>query len=59
MSALTERFFILVLVVSSVQLNAQNSADNLVKLVRLDDKSRVDILINGTLFTSYRYPANY
>jgi hypothetical protein len=47
------------MVVSSIQLNAQNSADNLVKLVRLDDESRVDILINGTQFTSYRYPANF
>lgn len=59
MSYLSEGLCILVLVVSSIQLNAQNSADYLVKLVKLDDKSRVDILINGTLFTSYRYPANF
>ena len=59
MRYLPEGFCILGLVLLSVQLNAQTSSDNFVKLVRLDDKSRVDILINGALFTSYRYPANF
>ena len=59
MNYLSKGFCFLALVLSAVQLNAQASEDNSVKLVRLDDKSRVDILINGALFTSYRYAANF
>lgn len=32
--------------------------DEDVKLVRHDDKHKIDVLINGNLFTSYQYPAN-
>ena len=29
-----------------------------VKLVRVDDKNKVDVFIDGKLFTSYQYPGN-
>ena len=39
-------------------LDAQISKENGVKLVNVVDKQRVDVFVNGTLFTSYRYPKN-
>ena len=51
-------FCILVLFASAMRLNAQSSPDNVVKLIRLDDKHKVDVFINGSFFTSYQYPAN-
>ena len=52
-------FFIPVfLLISGMNINAQSSNDNGVKLVRVDDKHKVDVFINGTLFTSYQYPEN-
>jgi hypothetical protein len=46
------------LIALSMNSNAQSSKDNVVSLIRADDKQQVDVLINGTLFTSYRYPKN-
>ena len=43
---------------SGMILSAQSSKENWVKLVRADDKHKVDIFINDSLFTSYQYPAN-
>lgn len=52
-------FFITVFLISSEMiLNAQSSKDKGVNLIRVDDKHRVDVFINGTLFTSYQYPEN-
>src|SRR5450759_874090 len=51
-------FCILTLLVSGMILNAQPSGDKGVKLVRVDDKHKVDVYINGNLFTSYQYPEN-
>jgi hypothetical protein len=28
------------------------------KLVRMDDKQKIDVMVNGKLFTSYQYPTN-
>jgi hypothetical protein len=28
------------------------------KLVRMDDKQKIDVMVNGKLFTSYQYPSN-
>jgi hypothetical protein len=39
-------------------LKAQVSTEKGVKLVNVEDKQRVDVFVNGTLFTSYRYPEN-
>jgi hypothetical protein len=39
-------------------VNAQKSDQKGVKLVRVDDKQKVDVFINGKLFTSYQYPSN-
>lgn len=36
-------------------LNAQASK---VRLVRVDDKQKVDVMVDGKLFTSYRYPSD-
>lgn len=39
-------------------LNARQYGDRDVKIVRVDDRNRVDIYIEGSLFTSYQYPRN-
>jgi hypothetical protein len=39
-------------------LNAQISVEKGVKLVNVEDKQRVDVFVNGSLFTSYQYPGN-
>lgn len=36
-------------------INAQSAR---VKLVRADDKHKIDVLVDGKLFTSYQYPVN-
>jgi hypothetical protein len=51
-------FFPALLIISAMNLIAQSPKENGVKLVRADDKKRVDVIINGTLFTSYQYPKN-
>ncbi len=51
-------FFILVFLTYGMIMNAQSSKANGVKLVRADDKHKVDVFINGSLFTSYQYPEN-
>jgi hypothetical protein len=43
---------------SFISLNAQSGKDDQVKLVRVDDKHKVDVYINGSFFTSYQYPGN-
>jgi hypothetical protein len=46
------------IITSGMILNAQSPAAKGVTLVRADDKHKVDVYINGTLFTSYQYPTN-
>jgi hypothetical protein len=41
-----------------MSLIAQSLKDNVVKLVRTDDKHKVDVFVNGSLFTSYQYPSD-
>lgn len=43
---------------SEMIIEARQSGDKDVKLVRIDDKHKVDVFINGTFFTSYQYPEN-
>jgi hypothetical protein len=50
--------FVLILVfmlTTGASLNAQVSK---VRLVRVDDKQKVDVMVDGKLFTSYQYPSN-
>jgi hypothetical protein len=49
---------ILVFLFSGMSLIAQSLKDNVVKLVRIDDKHKVDVFVNGSLFTSYQYPSD-
>ena len=46
---------ILVVLMISIAVNAQPVK---VKLVRADDKQKVDVMVGGKLFTSYQYPSN-
>jgi hypothetical protein len=46
------------LIASAFSFNAQQSKVLDVKLVRVDDKNKVDVYIGGKLFTSYQYPGN-
>jgi hypothetical protein len=58
-SRITCIFLFLIFLLSSVVMsNAQSSGVEGVRLVRIDDKHKVDIFINGALFTSYQYPSN-
>ena len=45
-------------IASAMSLNANPSGDQDVKLVRVDDKNKVDVIIGGKYFTSYQYPSN-
>ena len=42
----------------SDRLLAQSPRCKRLRLVRDDDKHKVDVIIDGKLFTSYQYPAN-
>ena len=53
---LSALFLIAVLFLSAgTGINAQKSK---IKFVRADDKQKIDVLVDGKLFTSYRYPSN-
>src|SRR5664280_3104607 len=49
---------ILVFLFLATSLNAQFSKENAVKLVRVDDKHKVEVYVNGSFFTSYQYPSD-
>ena len=51
-------FFLAVVLIFSTaaEINAQKKSK--IKLVRADDKQMVDVMVDGKLFTSYRYPSN-
>lgn len=46
---------VLFIVASGGMISAQSSK---VKLVRADDKHKVDVIVDGKVFTSYQYPVN-
>jgi len=48
----------ILIIATGLSLNAQSPGEKGVRLVRLDDKQKVEVYINGTLFTSYQYPQN-
>jgi hypothetical protein len=52
---LSYSLILIFLVISGLSLNAQAAK---VKLVRIDDKQKVDVMVDGKLFTSYQYPSN-
>ena len=43
---------------SGMIIKAQSLQENGVRLVRVDEKHKVEVYINGSFFTSYRYPLN-
>ena len=52
---ITMKIFILA---TGLVINGQSPKSRGVRLERLDDQHKVNVYINGTLFTSYRYPLN-
>lgn len=50
--------FIAFLLTSGMAATAQSPSGKGVTLVKVDDKQKVDVFVNGTLFTSYQYPKN-
>ena len=48
----------IIIFTTGMALSAQDSKEMGVKLVKVDDKHKVDVFINGNLFTSYQYPSN-
>jgi len=48
----------LLMVITSMNLCGQSAEKKSVRLVTVDDKHRIDVYINGSLFTSYQYPGN-
>jgi len=49
---------VFILMAMSLTMNAQKSGKQDVKLIRVDEKNKVDVIIGGKFFTSYQYPAN-
>jgi hypothetical protein len=49
---------ILLGMITSMNLSGQASDKKGVRLVSVEDKHRIDVFINGELFTSYQYPEN-
>jgi len=52
------RFFAVILMFMFAAGSVMNAQASKVKLVRADDKHKVDVLVDGKLFTSYQYPVN-
>lgn len=51
--------FVAVLIfINCSMVYSQSSKNEHVKLVRVDDKHKIDVIINGALFTTYNYPEN-
>jgi hypothetical protein len=50
---------ILICLFSGILLQAQTVKNVSVGLIRDDERHKIDILVNGTLFTSYRYGDNF
>jgi len=50
--------FLLSVSISDALIQSQSSKDEGVKLVTDNEKHRIDVFINGSLFTSYQYPDN-
>jgi VCBS repeat-containing protein len=48
----------ILMIATGIALRAQTPEKTGVKLERLDDQQKVNIYVNGTLFTSYMYPSN-
>ena len=48
----------ILIVATGLAINAQSIKEKGVVLVRQDEKHKVDIFVNGALFTSYQYPEN-
>ena len=59
MTTLRNLFAAILISTALMNSNAQSSNEKGVKLVRSDEKERVDIYVDGRLFTSYRYPAGF
>ena len=53
-----EVLLVFILLTFGIVMNAQSVKGKGVELVRVDEKHRVDVFINGKLFTSYQYPEN-
>jgi hypothetical protein len=52
-------FFSLIAVsISGAKIQSQTSGEKGVRLVTDNDRHRIDVFIDGSLFTSYRYPEN-
>jgi hypothetical protein len=45
-------------IVSALVSNAQQSKDQDVKLIMVDDKNKVDVFVAGKFFTSFHYPSD-
>ena len=58
MNRIFSGFGILVLFSAGLIVNGQTSKDKGVNLIRVDDKNKVDVFVNGSFFTSYQYPPN-
>jgi hypothetical protein len=52
-----KKISLLILVLTTLLAQVSGQASK-VKMVRSDDKQKIDVLIDGKLFTSYQYPSN-
>jgi len=51
-------FLFLGFILSGTFSSGQSSDDKGVRLIRVDDKRKIDVFIDGNFFTSYQYPEN-
>jgi hypothetical protein len=55
---LNRGFFSIFFLFSGLFLQAQSSQEKGVRLITHEEQNRIDVYINGSLFTSYQYPEN-
>jgi hypothetical protein len=53
-----KKIFLLTLAILFAVTSSVNAQAAKVKLVRVDDKQKVDVMVDGKLFTSFQYPSN-
>jgi hypothetical protein len=51
-------FSLMAISITGAKIHSQSSGERGVRLVTDNDRQRIDVFIDGSLFTSYRYPEN-
>jgi hypothetical protein len=49
----------LLILATGIGINGQSAKSKGVMFERLDDQQKVNVIVNGSLFTTYNYPVNF